>query len=107
MAAFRRDAVDDAGREGFLGGEEAAGQGHLGREGGGAAEIQQGPVLGAAEAARGFGHLEFGARGGDNQVAFEDDAEREAHRIAVRCGDDRLPIDRSGQEVPEEVLPTQ
>jgi len=23
MAAFRRDAVDDAGREGFLGGEEA------------------------------------------------------------------------------------
>src|SRR5277367_6276177 len=49
VAAFRRDAVDDAGGEGLLGGEEAAGQGHLGRKGGGAAEIQQGPVLGAAE----------------------------------------------------------
>ena len=33
---------------------------------------------------------------GDNQVAFEDDAEREAHRIAVRCGNDRLSIDPIG-----------
>ena len=96
MAAFRSHAIDDAGGESLLGGEEAAGQGHLGCESGGAAEIQQGPVLGAAEAARGFGHLEFGARGGDNQVAFEDDAEREADRIAVRCGNDRLPIDPIG-----------
>ena len=99
MAAFRRDAVDDAGRERLLGSEEAAGQCHLGREGGGAAEIEQGPVLGAAEAARGFGHLEFGARGGDDQVAFEHDAEREAHRIAVRRGDHGLPVDRPGQKV--------
>ena len=37
-----------------------------------------------AEAARGLGHLEFRARRGDNQVAFEHDPEREAHRIA--CG---------------------
>ena len=35
VAALRRDAVDDAGGESFLGGEETAGQGDLGREGSG------------------------------------------------------------------------
>src|SRR5580692_10347806 len=40
VPAFRRDAVDDAGCESLFGGEEAAGQGHLSRKGGGAAEIQ-------------------------------------------------------------------
>ena len=57
------------------------------------------PVFGAAEAARGLGHLEFGPRRGDDQVAFEDDAERQTHRIAVRRGDDRLPVDRPGQQI--------
>src|SRR6266403_2272938 len=42
VPAFRRDAVDDAGCESLFGGEEAAGQGHLSRKGGGAAEIQLG-----------------------------------------------------------------
>src|SRR5215471_20704600 len=35
VAAFRRNAVDDAGGESFLGGEETAGQGDVGREGSG------------------------------------------------------------------------
>jgi len=34
---------------------------------------------------RGLGHLEFGPRGGDNQIAFEDDAERQTHRIPPRA----------------------
>jgi hypothetical protein len=38
--------------------------------------------------------LEFLPAAATNQVAFEDDAEREADRIAVRCGNDRLPMAR-------------
>src|SRR5262252_7430157 len=64
-----------------------------------AAEIEQCPVFGAAEASRSLGDLEFGARGGDDQVAFEHDAERQAHRITVRRGDDRFPIDRASQQI--------
>src|SRR6266403_938191 len=62
-------------------------------------KFNKAPVFGASEAARGLGHLEFGPRGGDNQIAFEDDAERQTHRIAVRCGDDRLPVDRPSQQI--------
>jgi hypothetical protein len=72
-------------------------KGDLGREGSGAAEVQQCPVFGAAEASRSLGDLKFGARGGDYQVAFEHDAERQAHRIAVRRGNDRFPIHRAGE----------
>jgi len=99
VPAFGRNAVDYPGGEGFFGGKEPAGQRDLGREGRRAAEIQQRPIFGAAEASRRLGHLEFGAGGGDDQIALEDDAERQAHRIAVRCRDDRLPIDRAGKQI--------
>src|SRR5208283_1161767 len=52
-----------------------------------------------AEAARGLGHLELGAGFGNDQVAFQHDAECEAQRIAVRCSDNRLPVDRADQQI--------
>src|SRR6516225_10855307 len=54
MAAFGRHAVDQTGGKRLLGGEEAAGQCHLGGKGRTPTEIQQGPVFGAAEAPRGL-----------------------------------------------------
>ena len=50
-------------------------------------------------AARGLGDLELRALLGDDQVALQHDADREAQHVAVRGGDHRLPVHRLGQKV--------
>ena len=87
------------GRQRLFGGEEAPGQRHFAGESGAAAKIQQRPVFRAAEPARCLGHLELGPGLGDDQVAFQHDPKCQAHRVAVRRGNDRLPVDRSGQQI--------
>ena len=61
-------------------------------EGAAAAIVHQRPVFAGAEAARGLGDLELGALLRDDQVALEDDTNREAEHVAVRRGDHRLPV---------------
>src|SRR5215469_14425854 len=54
---------------------------------------------GATQTAAGLGHLQPSPLLGHNQIAFQQQAESQAHDIAVRGRYNRFPIDRASQKV--------
>ena len=106
MFVGRRQPIDDAGLERLFRGEEAPGQRDLVTERGGGAILKQRPIARSAEPARRFGQLETGTLGGDDQVAFQRQAQTEPQHITVHRGDDRLPIDGVGEQIGRVGAPT-